>query len=310
MALWSSGSQTIIPDGRRPAPDSPPGARSRTCASACRSTARRTSADRRGQRLSRHRGDGARRGACAIDSRQRSADRGGRPRGDLRHRAYRHARARSRQRARCRRDGVAGSGLLGGPDAQALDPSDVMVHPRSSCEVLVQSDTIEEFKTVLGDAAERTRQFNPRMKDKVERDGIFDPLLCQLMHVQTTDGHSAIALVTRDGSTRCSFAQIAHGHDPHDALFGALRDAAVRRDRWQAMKRRFESPAASIEPSTSSSNCGHTSSPCRSSSGFARRSRTRRSWTRSTRSFGGPTSRRAGHGCRSRRATARPTRSC
>jgi hypothetical protein len=122
-------------------------------------------------------------------------------------------------------------------------PSDLLVHPDSGCEVFVQADTITDFKTVLEEAAEKTKQLNPKMRGKIERDGILDPLLCQLMHVRTADGFSGIALVTRDGSTRCSFAKEIHRSMPYDALFGPLRDLDQRRQRWIEMKRRYEGPA-------------------------------------------------------------------
>jgi hypothetical protein len=122
-------------------------------------------------------------------------------------------------------------------------PSDLHVHPDSSCEVLVQADTVTEFKTLLEEAAEKTKQLNPKMKSKIERDGILDPLLCQLMHVRTADGFSGVALVTRDGSTRCSFAKQAHRSLPYDSLFGAVRDLDARRQRWLEMKRHYEGPA-------------------------------------------------------------------
>lgn len=122
-------------------------------------------------------------------------------------------------------------------------PSDLLVHPSSGCEVLIQADTVEDVKTVLAEAAEKTKQLNPKMRGKIERDGILDPLLCQLMHVQTADGFSGIALATRDGSTRCSFAKELHQAMPFDALFGPTRDLEQRRQRWLEMKRRYEGPA-------------------------------------------------------------------
>lgn len=122
-------------------------------------------------------------------------------------------------------------------------PSDLLVHPGSSCEVLIQADTITDVKTVIEDAADKTKQLNPKMRGKIERDGILDPLLCQLMHVQSADGFAGIALVTRDGSTRCSFAKEIHHTMPYDALFGPLRDLEQRRQRWLEMKRRFDGPA-------------------------------------------------------------------
>ena len=116
------------------------------------------------------------------------------------------------------------------------------MHPNSACEVLVQADTVTDFKTVLEDAAEKTKQLNPKMRAKIERDGRLDPLLCQLMHVRTADGFTGIALVTRDGSTRCSFSKEIHRAMPYDTLFGAVRDLDHRRQRWLEMKRRFEAP--------------------------------------------------------------------
>jgi hypothetical protein len=127
-------------------------------------------------------------------------------------------------------------------------PSDLVVHPSSACEVVVQADTVTDFKTVLEEAAEKTKQLNPKMRAKIERDGILDPLLCQLMHVSTADGFTGIALVTRDGSTRCSFAKEIHRAMPFDALFGAVRDLDHRRQRWLEMKRRYEAPAHELSP--------------------------------------------------------------
>lgn len=125
-------------------------------------------------------------------------------------------------------------------------PSDLVVHPSSACEVLVQADTVTDFKTVLEEAAEKTKQLNPKMRAKIERDGILDPLLCQLMHVSTTDGFTGVALVTRDGSTRCSFAKEIHRAMSFDAVFGAVRDLDHRRQRWLEMKRRLEAPAQDL----------------------------------------------------------------
>lgn len=122
-------------------------------------------------------------------------------------------------------------------------PSDLLVHPESGCEVLIQADTVTDIKTVLEDAADKTKQLNPKMRAKIERDGILDPLFCQLTHVRTADGFAGIALATRDGSTRCSFSKEIHRSSPHDALFGAVRDLEYRRQRWLEMKRRFEGPA-------------------------------------------------------------------
>jgi hypothetical protein len=117
------------------------------------------------------------------------------------------------------------------------------VHPDSLCEVLVQADTVTEFKTVLEDAAEKTKQLNPKMRGKIERDGILDPLFCQIVHVNTADGFSGVALDTRDGSTRCSFGKEIHRIAPHEILFGAARDLDFRKQRWLEMKRRFDGPA-------------------------------------------------------------------
>ena len=127
-------------------------------------------------------------------------------------------------------------------------PSDLAVHPNSGCEVLVQADTVTDFKAMLEDAAEKTKQLNPKMRAKIERDGILDPLLCQLMHVSTTDGFTGIGLVTRDGSTRCSFAKEIHRAMPFDALFGPVRDLDHRRQRWHEMKARIEAPAHELTP--------------------------------------------------------------
>jgi hypothetical protein len=127
-------------------------------------------------------------------------------------------------------------------------PSDLHVHPESGCEVLIQADTVTDFKAVLEEAAEKTKQLNPKMRAKIERDGILDPLFCQLTHVRTVDGFTGIALATRDGSTRCSFAKEIHHNSPHDALFGAARDLDFRRQRWLEMKQRFEGPAHELSP--------------------------------------------------------------
>ncbi len=130
-----------------------------------------------------------------------------------------------------------------GQTLKLWSPADLRVHPDSSCEVLVQCDTPREFKLMLEAAADRTKQLNRGMKEKVERDGILDPLLCQLMHVKTIDGHTALAFTTRDGSTRCSFAKEAHRALPHDAMFGPARDSDWRRQRWVEMRQRLELPA-------------------------------------------------------------------
>lgn len=127
-------------------------------------------------------------------------------------------------------------------------PSDLLVHPESSCEVLIQADTVTEIKTVLEDVADKTKQLNPKMRAKIERDGILDPLFCQITHVRTADGFTGLALATRDGSTRCSFSKEIHLSSPHDALFGAVRDLDFRRQRWLEMKRRFEGPAHELSP--------------------------------------------------------------
>lgn len=125
-------------------------------------------------------------------------------------------------------------------------PSDLQVHEESNCEVVIQADTLAEFKTVLQEAADRTKQLNPRMREKVERDGVLDPLLCQVMHVHTADGHGGLSLVTRDGSTRCAFSKEIHRVDAYDGLFGASRDADVRRNRWVEMNDLYESPLESV----------------------------------------------------------------
>lgn len=125
-------------------------------------------------------------------------------------------------------------------------PADVLPHPESPAEAIIHSDTVPAFKRVLEEAADRTKLLNREMREKVERDGILDPLLCQLVHVMTADGHSGVALVTRDGSTRCSFAKEAHRLGVHDAFFGAGRDVEHRRQRWQEMRRRLESSVDDI----------------------------------------------------------------
>jgi hypothetical protein len=127
-------------------------------------------------------------------------------------------------------------------------PSDLHVHPESGCEVLIQADTVTDFKAVVEEAAEKTKQLNPKMRAKIERDGILDPLFCQLTHVRTADGFTGIALATRDGSTRCSFSKEIHRTSPHDALFGAVRDLDFRRQRWLEMKQHFEGPAHELSP--------------------------------------------------------------
>ena len=101
------------------------------------------------------------------------------------------------------------SDAAAGQTLKLWSPSDLHVHATSNCEVVAQCDNVGEFKRMIEDAADRTKQLNPKMKEKVERDGILDPLLCQLLHIETIDGHRALALVTRDGSTRCSFAKEA-----------------------------------------------------------------------------------------------------
>jgi hypothetical protein len=125
-------------------------------------------------------------------------------------------------------------------------PADMSVHPDSGCEVLLTSDSLGTIKTIIEDAAEHTRTLNPKMEHKVKHDGILDPLLCQLTHIQTLDGQVAVALLTRDGSTRCSFAKQIHRSSPHEAFFGAARDIDTRRQRWVEMVRRAQKPADAV----------------------------------------------------------------
>lgn len=141
------------------------------------------------------------------------------------------------------------SDLDAGQTLKLWAPADMSVHPDSPFEVLLTSESLATIKTVIEEAAENTRKLNPKMEDKIKRDGILDPLLCQLTHIETMDGHRGVALITRDGSTRCSFAKEAHGASPHDAFFGAARDVDVRRQRWIEMRRRSERPmeAVSVE---------------------------------------------------------------
>jgi len=127
-------------------------------------------------------------------------------------------------------------------------PADMVVYPNSSCEILLTGDSLDSIKRVIEDAAEHTKSLNKYMKDKVERDGILDPLLCQIAHVQTLDGQRGISLLTRDGSTRCSYAKQAHGASAHDAFFGAARDVDWRRQRWAEMRRLSESPMDTVTP--------------------------------------------------------------
>lgn len=127
-------------------------------------------------------------------------------------------------------------------------PADMQEHPESSCEVLLRGDSVDRLKTILQDSASHTKSLNGKMKGKIERDGVLDPLLCQIVHVETLDGERGIALVTRDGSTRCSFAVEAHGKHPHDAFFGEARNADMRRQRWLEMNRRSRKPLAEILP--------------------------------------------------------------
>lgn len=138
------------------------------------------------------------------------------------------------------------SDLDGGQTLKLWAPADMSVHPHSPCEVLLNSDSLATIKTVIEEAAENTKKLNPAMKAKVEHDGILDPLLCQLTHIQTLDGQRGIALVTRDGSTRCSFAKEAHRSSSHEAFFGPARDVEFRRQRWQEMRRRIERPIESV----------------------------------------------------------------
>jgi hypothetical protein len=125
-------------------------------------------------------------------------------------------------------------------------PADMRVHRDSPCEIMLTSDSLATIKTVIEEAAEHTKKLNPAMKAKVQYDGILDPLLCQIAHIETFDGHRGIALLTRDGSTRCSFAKQAHGSDAHEAFFGAVRDVDVRRQRWLEMRRRAGQPLDAI----------------------------------------------------------------
>lgn len=134
-------------------------------------------------------------------------------------------------------------------DGQTLKlwaPADMTVHPDAACEVLLTSDSLTSIKTVIEDSAENTKKLNPEMKSKIEQDGILDPLLCQIAHIETLDGHRGLALITRDGSTRCSFAKEAHRQSAHDAFFGSVRDVDARRQRWLEMRRREEQPMDSI----------------------------------------------------------------
>lgn len=125
-------------------------------------------------------------------------------------------------------------------------PADMNVHPDSRCEVLLTSDYVTTIKSVIEESAENTKRLNPQMKSKIEQDGILDPLLCQIAHIETLEGERGIALITRDGSTRCSYAKEAHRQGAHDAFFGSARDVDVRRQRWLEMRRRTEQAIESI----------------------------------------------------------------
>jgi hypothetical protein len=138
------------------------------------------------------------------------------------------------------------SDLDAGQTLKLWAPADMSVHPKSPCEVLLTCESLSTIKTVIEDAAENTRKLNPKMEEKVKRDGILDPLLCQLTHIETMDRQRGVALVTRDGSTRCSFAKQAHRASPHDAFFGAARDVDHRRQRWIEMRRRAERPIEAV----------------------------------------------------------------
>jgi hypothetical protein len=138
------------------------------------------------------------------------------------------------------------SDLDEGQTMKLWGPADMAVHPDSPCEVLIRCESLREIKTLIEDAAEHTKKLNPQMQGKIQRDGILDPLLCQLVHIETRDGQHGIALVTRDGSTRCAYALEAHRMSVHDAFFGAVRDVEHRRGRWLEMRRRTERPIESI----------------------------------------------------------------
>ncbi len=140
------------------------------------------------------------------------------------------------------------SDLDDGQTMKLWGPADMAVHPDSPCEVLVRCESLREIKALIEDAAEDTKKLNSQMQGKIQRDGILDPLLCQLVHIETLDGQRGIALVTRDGSTRCAYALEAHRMSAHDAFFGAVRDVEYRRGRWLDMRRRTERPIESISP--------------------------------------------------------------
>ena len=63
----------------------------------------------------------------------------------------------------------------------------------------MQAETVDEVKKVIENAADVTKRLNKGMLEKIERDGILDPLFCQIAHVETLEGHAAAAFVTRDG---------------------------------------------------------------------------------------------------------------
>lgn len=138
------------------------------------------------------------------------------------------------------------SDLEDGQTMKLWGPSDMVVHPDSPREVLIRCNSLREIKTLIEEAADHTKKLNPQMQGKIQRDGILDPVLCQLVHVETDDGQRGIALVTRDGSTRCAYALEAHRMGAHDAFFGAIRDVEYRRGRWLEMRRRTERPIESI----------------------------------------------------------------
>jgi hypothetical protein len=125
-------------------------------------------------------------------------------------------------------------------------PDDLAVHPDSLCEVLVRGDSAVDVKRVIEDSAEKTKALNPRMNEKVRRDGILDHLFVQVAHVETLDGFRAAALLSRDGSTRTSFAKSVHAVPAHDAFFGSHRDPGARRARWTEMSRLYQLAAADI----------------------------------------------------------------
>lgn len=138
------------------------------------------------------------------------------------------------------------SDLEEGQTMKMWGPTDMAIHPDSPCEGVIRCSSLREIKRLIEEAAEHTKKLNPQMQGKIQRDGILDPLLCQLVHVETDDGQRGIALVTRDGSTRCAYALEAHRMSAHNAFFGAVRDVEHRRSRWLEMRRRTERPIESI----------------------------------------------------------------